>query len=646
MKKLLLILVVFSLYFTLLANPRPAQEKKSETQLQHEITVTLKLIQVYVTDKKGDPITDLTKADFILYDNGKLQTITDFEKHTLAPPVKKTEKKIEEKLEETELASSKKIPSRMNRKFFLLLDLFQNDMVGVLQSKKAALHFIETQLQPNDEVGVLSYSREKGLILKEFLTNDYQKVREAIKRIKGVPGKTIVSGVEGGWMKMRIRQFGTEISEFAKALRYIPGFKNIIFFSGGVSRSWLYDEDDPGVRVRLEDMSKELAASNTPVFTVNTEGTRAILEKGMSARGDHSLKMMSDFSGGKYFADVRYYEKIAREIQNITGNYYVLGYYIDEEWDGKYHNIKVKVKRKGCEVFAQGGYFNPKPFREFSEFEKQLHLLDLALSKEPYFQEPLRFPMLTLPCSNKKESNLVLLSELPLESMKEIISGKTEMIIFIFDKENNIVNSSQGEIDFSSIPHKTIYHYLVSSLSPGEYKCCLVIRNLKTGMGAVASSSVSIPESLDSGIRLFPPLLLIPEKEPHYVRTTRASKEKTESEYPSLASIYHFLSDKNSPLLNELEQETSTLLGAVLCSIFVTHEPEVDLTANLINQASGEKIPLTLSILSSKSKEETDIFLIELQLPELQPGKYSLEIIVEEITSKSSSKASRTFIVK
>ena len=330
----------------------------------------------------------------------------------------------------------------------------------------------------------------------------------------------------------------------------------------------------------------------------------------------------------------------------MTSNYYVLGYYIDEKWDGKRHEIRVKVKRGGCEVYAQGGYFNPKLFSEFSEFEKKLHLIDLALSEKPYYQEPFRFPIILLPCSNRTESNFVLLSEIPLYKMKEIIRQKTEMVTLILDKDNNIVDSSQGEIDFSSIPQKTIYHYAVSSLPPGEYKCRLVIRNLKTGMGAVASSSVNIPESLDSGIRLFPPLLLIPEKEASYLKITKVSKEKTEGEYPSLDSIYHFLSNKNSPLLDECEQGVSMLLGVVLCSVFDIQEPEVNLTANLINQASGEEIPLTLSIISSKSKEETDILFIELQLPELQPGKYTLEIIAEEITSNSRSQVTRALRIK
>jgi hypothetical protein len=49
--------------FLSILNPNPLsfQEKKDETTLQHEVTVTLKLIQVYVTDKKGDPVVDLMR---------------------------------------------------------------------------------------------------------------------------------------------------------------------------------------------------------------------------------------------------------------------------------------------------------------------------------------------------------------------------------------------------------------------------------------------------------------------------------------------------------------------------------------------------------------------------------------------------------
>jgi VWFA-related protein len=661
-------------------NSESEQAKKDQKTFQQEVVVTLKLVQVYVTDRKGNPVTDLEKSEFILFDNGKLKTITDFEKHLLIKQEKKVEdkiklkpeKKVKEKIKETETPPARKIPSRMNRKFFILIDLYQNDVPGLKKSKTAALHFIDTQIQPTDELSVLSYSLDRGLILHEYLTTDHQKVQEAVKRVKGVPGKMAKRNRE--WEKMKVRLYAMEIKEFAKALRYISGFKNIIFFSAGISRNLLYDDDndaptgimgmtkkDPGVHVTYEDMSKELAASNCPVFTINTKGARGYLDdldkdyageiaedrgKEIGKRGDHSLQMVSDISGGKYFADIEYYEKISEEIQNLTGNYYVLGYYIDEKWDSKYHEIKVKVKRKGCQVYAQGGYFNPKPFSEFSEFEKQLHLFDLVLSERPYFQEPLYFPSIALLCSNKNESNIVLLSEIPKQKIKEVIRQKTEVITLIFDKDNNIVESRRTEIHFSTIPENTIYHYIITALNPGEYECRVVLRNLETGDGAVASSSVEIPEELDSGLRLYPPLLLIPEKEAVYLRASKEQKKKPKREPLSIANMYPFLSNRHSPLVDTLEKGISKLFAIVHCSHRKIDKPKIELFAHLTQLPSGEKTRLLFSILKTEKEKETDVLLLEINLPEMLPGRYSLEMTAQEMASGSESRTVQIFNVR
>ena len=65
---------------------RSTQKKKDKGAIQHEVTVTLKLIQVYVTDKDGRPVTNLDKSDFEIFDNRKRKTITEFEAHSLLFP--------------------------------------------------------------------------------------------------------------------------------------------------------------------------------------------------------------------------------------------------------------------------------------------------------------------------------------------------------------------------------------------------------------------------------------------------------------------------------------------------------------------------------------------------------------------------------
>jgi hypothetical protein len=269
------------------------------------------------------------------------------------------------------------------------------------------------------------------------------------------------------------------------------------------------------------------------------------------------------------------------------------------------------------------------------------------LSEKPYFQEPLYFPSIALPCSNKNESNVVLLSKISKQKIKDVTRQKTEVMTLVFDKENNIVESRRTEIQFSTIPENTIYHYIIGSLDPGEYECRVVIRNLKTGKGAVGSSSVIVPEPLDSGIKLYPPLLLIPDRKAYYLKFSRDRKDKSERPSLSLNTIYPFLSNKFSPVIEILDRGVSKLPAVLRCSSINIPEPEVEFSVHLIQQTTGQKIPLPFSIISSREEDEqTNIFLIELQLPGLMPGQYSLEIIAEETTTQSKSKAIRTFRIE
>ncbi len=91
------------------------------------------------------------------------------------------------------------------------------------------------------------------------------------------------------------------------------------------------------------------------------------------------------------------------QVQAMTGTYYVLGYPVNEQWDGKFHEVKVEVKRKGCEVRAQAGYFNPKPFSEYSDLEKQLHLFDLALNERAFSRMPAYVPMIALSVGRRRD---------------------------------------------------------------------------------------------------------------------------------------------------------------------------------------------------------------------------------------------------
>ena len=293
------------------SQPRSASEETVQLQkpLQHEVAVTLKLIQVYVTDKKGKPVQDLTKEDFIVRDNGREMNLTEFEKHILeAAPRKSQPPKAEEKI----VATTTPPATVMNRKFFLFFDFANNYARGINKAKEAALHFIDTELVPGDEVGLISYSMFKGLAINEYLTVDYNKISEAIADLsaKDVAGRAedfeseywrrAQEGPGGVYSKSRFQLeaerresknqaqvFILKVTDLAKALRYVPGKKHLILFSTGIVTSLIYygmagaptggnvllknfDTGDFVLRTQYEEMLKELSASNCSIFAFDT----------------------------------------------------------------------------------------------------------------------------------------------------------------------------------------------------------------------------------------------------------------------------------------------------------------------------------------------------------------------------------------
>ncbi|MFZ2053330.1 MAG: VWA domain-containing protein [Candidatus Aminicenantales bacterium] len=528
----------------------PQQDPQEKTEIRHEVTVTLKLVQVFVVDKKGNPVLDLGKDDFHIFDNGKEQDITEFEKHTLKFPSPGAEE-LPVSLEETPLLPPRHL---MPRKFFLFFDFAYNSPIGLIKAKEAALHFIDSQLLPTDEVGVLSYSGLENLELWEYLTTDHKKAREVVESfgLKKLSGRVdnlqekyyeAVTGQNpvdiGAWGRATLRgpekrlpdmgakpdldrtlelrswkfaergelhavMFADRIKELAMALRYISGQKNIVLFSSGVPYSLIYGIQAPYgdvrfgdfgnslLKQRYEDMLYELTASNCLIYALDTEDAGASLKKEIRTMGVFTLQKMTSATGGKYFGNINRYEEHIDKIQNLTGCYYVLGYAIDEKWDGAFHTIKVEIGRPGCEVHAQRGYYNPKLFKEYNKLEKMLHLVDLALNEEPVFQTPVSLAVVRRSCPPDKTSNLCLSVELPLEKIREVLQGKFEIVSIVFDENGNTVELKREEGSSAEFLKNRITHEADFKLAPGTYECRVIIRNLETGKGAVGGVSVTV----------------------------------------------------------------------------------------------------------------------------------------------------------
>jgi VWFA-related protein len=464
---------------------------------------------------------------------------------------------------ESEALELQKAHSSMNRKFLLFFDFAFNEDQKILKSKKAAINFLDERVHPTDEVGVISFSTKKGITLHEYLSQDHDKIRRVVEglspqeilgRAEHVNDRYLVdleqighaAGGEAGAQlsrmathsklmdRMRYRSqvinYVQQIKDLAKALRFVPGTKNIIFFSSGIANFILYGRrlvpsgelltreerhGDFSLRSLYEELGKELAAANCLVYPVNVYGLASAHFTESDFLGNRSLQQLAKLTNGKYFDNVNNYEEIMEEIQKMTSAYYVLGYYIDDKWDGKYHDIKVKVKRKGCKVYGQEGYFNPKPFTEYTSTEKMLHLIDLALSDKPQLQEPIRFPAHASQWKADEESNVLISVKIAGDRIKEIQGRKMEVVTLILNQKNDVVELKQEECGISQSVQDDTYYSTYVSLPPGEYDCRVIIRNLETGKGAVGSSLVTISRPPESGFSLLPPVFFVHKESPH-----------------------------------------------------------------------------------------------------------------------------------
>lgn len=122
-----------------------AQEQQDESPIR--IESNLVQLNVGVADRQGRPVTDLSRADFVVYEDNVAQRIVNFE------------------------------PVQNPFSLVLLLDVSGSTLTFRTQLKQSALRFIES-LGPGDRVAVIAFN-EKMKMLTPF-TADRKKIAYAI----------------------------------------------------------------------------------------------------------------------------------------------------------------------------------------------------------------------------------------------------------------------------------------------------------------------------------------------------------------------------------------------------------------------------------------------------------------------------------
>jgi len=665
-----------------------AEVQDLSKQLRSDVTVTVKLIQAYVTNKDGKPVTDLTAADFDVTDNGKPVPITHFEKHIVGGD---------------RIASSAPAQPeapRLSRKFFLFFDFAFIDQRSARKAREAGLSFIDNELKPGDEVGLLSFSAMRGLTVHEYLTTDVPRIRQIVDGFgtKSIVGRaesltnfiyadelahqsgdptlidsllgrtaptdeffasqTVLQGggvVDPGRRATYVDQamrFAEMFENLARALRYVPGWKNIILFSGGIARSLIYgnrnlaaptidasnpeatlnsmrqfDEahSDTGVRTKFTDALKELKTSNTPIYSIDCSHPQSDVDienpvaSSTGARelvGKDSLVQLARETGGKYFANTMDYRVALSTIQDVTSAYYVLGYSVPAAWDGKFHKVKVAVSRKDCRVSSQNGYYNPKPFKDLTQFEKLLQITDLALSEVPEAQGAPELAMSALPLESGGRTIMAAFVKLPGEAAERIIGGGAEAFLLISDELQGRTSVKNFRLKPPDAPKEAYFPVFFIAADPGRYTCRMVIQNKTTGLGARGSASLVIPQFKEAAVRLDPPLM---------VEVNAMGGDIGASEESTLHKVYGYDPAAYAPRPGDYPEGTTKILAALRCRL-ADSGVELGISASIENPAAPGRANVPVSVVNQRTVGQIRTYLLELGPEALKAGTYTLTI--------------------
>jgi VWFA-related protein len=676
-------------------------------QTQKEVMVTVKLIQAYVTAKDGKPVTDLTAADFEVTDNGKPVPVTHFENHILGGD---------------DVAPGVPVEGpRLGRKLFLFFDFAFVDPRGSRKAREAALHFIDTAVKPGDEVGVMSYSPMRGLTIHEYLTPDHAKVRGIVDAFglraatgraesltnflyadelrhmqddmtagqqagqasdagtaegffanlaRAQSGGVVDEGRRQGYVD-QARQFAQTFANLARALRYVPGWKNIILFSSGFSRALItgqrgglsvpsmnasnpdammaemnaYDnaQSNSGVRTEFATALKELKTSNSPIYAIDCSlplGEMDInnpLAASVGSRelsGKDSLIQLAGETGGKYFSNSMDYRNALATVEDITSAYYVLGYSLPAAWDGAFHRIKVKVTRPGCKVFSQNGYYNPKPFGEYTKFEKLLQMTDLALSDNPQAQLPVEAPMGVMPVMVGGWPHVVAFVGLSKEAAASVIGTRAEVYLLLSDEDKGRTAIKNFRIKLPVDGPKACFPTFMVPLNPGRYSCRIVVQNAETGLGARASASLVIPKAAASSVWLDPPLLL---------ETDTGGLDLGAAPEATLSALFGYDPGKYAPLVGALPSGPQRIHAALRITLGV---PEVELEITASDSQAAARSDVAVTVLDVRQTKSLRSYLLELAFGGLKPGLHTLTIVAKDKAGGQGSETTISFSVK
>jgi VWFA-related protein len=313
-------------------------------------------LDVVVTDDRGAPIRDLSKADFVIREAGRVQTIEDFAFVEIPPGSRAVS--LDVKLAPPPDVSAN-TALRTSRAFAIVVDDGAISSAFIVQTKRVMTELLST-LSPDDQVAV-TYIRRSDL--GQDFTSDLGRLARAVNRF------TIAVGWRPDEGASRL-----VLENVVGTLATAPQSRKAIFYLSTGFPARVPDE-------RWLELFGRARRVDVPIYTIDPQGLGMPDDAGLGGHiedqtpetreaGADKITAKQDFmvylageTGGRAFlsGDAR---RVAEQVVSDNGAYYLLGYYPDPlVSDGRFHDVVVDVNRPGAHVRARRGYVAPPPAR-------------------------------------------------------------------------------------------------------------------------------------------------------------------------------------------------------------------------------------------------------------------------------------------
>ena len=386
-------------------------------QLRETVNVNVVEVPVSVVDASGNPVRGLTAANFELYDRGKKQAITSFDKIDFAS-------------KETVTAISPLNPAA-RRSFLLLFDLGFSSPRSLVRAQEAARRFVTTAVQPRDLVGVGTIDNDHGFRLLTAFTTDRDLIASAVNDPSGFRGndplqlgnKTFVADLTNGasantpqagggketgaaaasemaerqqqlthsneqYVRGRVEKQVDYLGDLARTLRAVPGRKQVILLSEGFDAKYLQGRDarDTEAAARdndavatgqywkvdndarygstsslsmLDRMAQSFRSSDVVLDAIDIQGVRVQndVTSGANINSNAGLFVLSRPTGGEVFQNSNDLKNNFDRMLHAQEVVYVIGFQASTASPGKFHDLKVKLVNSPGRVSYRMGYY-------------------------------------------------------------------------------------------------------------------------------------------------------------------------------------------------------------------------------------------------------------------------------------------------